>query len=282
MLNGKEVPYYEAIQKQRAIENNIRKTKRSIQTLDRTNQDSTIQRTMLTKLNKQLTNLCNEIGLEKDHSRMSIANYASTNKKKNGTIIPEFNRKILNKQYREYSENQIKEISNEMNKVANKYTTNKTKWSGKTYIDEIENSGKMWDCSIVTPKKTSPFEILHEHIHAHSVSYSDIDTYLDNANIEEGIENLITQEISKKENIKQYESEYDYLCDALRNINDKLKIEDDYIKFANTIIKLPIEKRVEFLNNKLIEDETLQWNEKFEIAKSIELLKGSSVINGQD
>ena len=34
-LNGKEIPYYEATQKQRAIENNIRKTTRSIKILEK-------------------------------------------------------------------------------------------------------------------------------------------------------------------------------------------------------------------------------------------------------
>lgn len=96
MLNGKETPYYEATQKQRAIENNIRKTKRSIQILDKTNQDSTIQRTTLTHLNKQLTNLCNETGLEKDYSRMSIGNYKSTKTIKSSIIeLPNYKNAVI-------------------------------------------------------------------------------------------------------------------------------------------------------------------------------------------
>ena len=58
----------------------------SIQILDQTNKDSTVQRTTLTKLNKQLTNLCNETGLEKDYSRTKIANYTSTKSNNSGKI----------------------------------------------------------------------------------------------------------------------------------------------------------------------------------------------------
>lgn len=71
-LNGKEIPYYEATQKQRAIENNIRKIKTSIQTLEKAGQDSTMQRSDLRKWQKQLTEFCNETGLKKDYGRMRV------------------------------------------------------------------------------------------------------------------------------------------------------------------------------------------------------------------
>lgn len=68
--NDKEISYYDATQKQRAIENNIRKVKRSIQTLEKANQDATIQRSSLRQLQKQLTSFCEETGLKKDYGRM--------------------------------------------------------------------------------------------------------------------------------------------------------------------------------------------------------------------
>lgn len=72
-LNGEEVPYYEATQKQRQLENAIRKTKRSVQILEKANQDATIQKISLNKLEKQLTTFCNETGLQKDYGRMKVA-----------------------------------------------------------------------------------------------------------------------------------------------------------------------------------------------------------------
>lgn len=69
---GKEISYYDATQKQRQIENDIRKTKRSIQTLEKANQDATIQKHSLRQLQKQLTSFCNETGLKKDYGRMKV------------------------------------------------------------------------------------------------------------------------------------------------------------------------------------------------------------------
>lgn len=71
--NGKEIPYYEATQKQRQIENEIRKAKRSVQILEKTKKDTTISKSNLRKLNKQYTEFCKETGLEKDYSRIQIA-----------------------------------------------------------------------------------------------------------------------------------------------------------------------------------------------------------------
>ena len=72
-LNGKQVPYYEATQIQRSYENNIRKIKRSIQTLDKVGIDSSKQRSKLRQWQMKQTAFCKETGLKKDYSRMKIA-----------------------------------------------------------------------------------------------------------------------------------------------------------------------------------------------------------------
>ena len=69
-LNGKEVPLYEATQKQRQLENAIRKQKRTVQTLEKAEQDATTQQIKLRKLNKQYNDFLKETGLEKDYSRI--------------------------------------------------------------------------------------------------------------------------------------------------------------------------------------------------------------------
>lgn len=71
-LNGKEISYYEATQKQRQIENAIRKATRSVQSLEKAKQDATISKNNLSKLKKQYTNFCKETGLEKDYSRIQV------------------------------------------------------------------------------------------------------------------------------------------------------------------------------------------------------------------
>lgn len=70
--NGKEISYYDATQKQRAIENNIRKAKRSIQTLEKAGKNAIEERNSLRQLQKQLTSFCNETGLKKDYGRIKV------------------------------------------------------------------------------------------------------------------------------------------------------------------------------------------------------------------
>lgn len=74
-LDGQKVPYYEATQKQRQIENAIRKNKRSIQILEKAKQDTTISKNNLLKLQKQYTDFCKETGLEKDYSRLVVSKW---------------------------------------------------------------------------------------------------------------------------------------------------------------------------------------------------------------
>ena len=72
-FNGKEMPYYEGTQKQRQLENAIRKQKRAVQTLEKANVDSTVSKRKLAKLQKQYTDFCKETGLEKDYGRIKVA-----------------------------------------------------------------------------------------------------------------------------------------------------------------------------------------------------------------
>lgn len=80
-LDGKEIPHYEAIQKQRKLENTIRKEKRAVQILEKAGEDSTAARIKLIKAQKNLNEFCKETGLEKDYSRIKVARYKNTKNK---------------------------------------------------------------------------------------------------------------------------------------------------------------------------------------------------------
>ena len=82
-LNGKEVPYYEATQKQRQLENAIRKQKKTIQILENSNQNVNIQRGKLNQLQKQYTSFCKETGLAKDYSRIKVGTNKLTHNEQN-------------------------------------------------------------------------------------------------------------------------------------------------------------------------------------------------------
>lgn len=95
-LNGKEIPYYEATQKQRAIENAIRKAKRELQTLEKAKMDTAIAKTRLMNLQKQYTNFCKETGLEKDYGRINVARNSSTDYIKSDIIkLPNYNKAVI-------------------------------------------------------------------------------------------------------------------------------------------------------------------------------------------
>lgn len=98
-LDGKEVPYYEATQKQRAIENNIRKTTRSIKTLQKAGLDSTIQRAQLRQLQKEYTSLLKETGLNRDYSRIKSVVNTSTKPIKSSIIeLPNYQNAVIPKE----------------------------------------------------------------------------------------------------------------------------------------------------------------------------------------
>lgn len=107
-LNGKQVPYYEATQIQRSYENNIRKIKRSIQTLDKVGIDSSKQRSKLRQLQMKQTAFCKETGLKKDYSRMKIAKIKTNEQAKYKDITEQFNsvKKYKVKQQQYYKDTQ--------------------------------------------------------------------------------------------------------------------------------------------------------------------------------
>jgi len=122
-LNGKKVPYYEATQKQRQLENAIRKQKRTVQTLEKANQNSVLQEAKLAQLQRQYTKFCKETGLEKDYARLEVAKDI-TLKEKN-----------LN----------YKDITNEFSTIKNNYRVKEQKY----YIDEEGNKYEVDGKSVV-------------------------------------------------------------------------------------------------------------------------------------
>lgn len=206
--------------------------------------------------------------------------YVLKNNQNDSIMVPSF-KKNYNKEIRQYTENQINIISKEMDKKANKYLDNKSKWSRKTVVDDIDGGYKDWNCDIRVTSKTSPSIILHEHIHAHSISYETPSIYTDNANIEEATVQLMTQEICNKENIAVTPSRYDELVDNLRTINHKLEVEKEDFEFAKSLINTKVKKRVDLLLNKLSENIELDMQERFDIQQLIETLRGSDIIGSK-
>lgn len=110
-LNGKQIPYYEATQKQRQLENKIRKAKRSVQTLEKAGVDTTIERVQLRQLQKEHTAFSYETGLKKDYSRMKVFVNSSTNITKSDIIkLPNYKEAVISQEkFTQYALNPFKD-----------------------------------------------------------------------------------------------------------------------------------------------------------------------------
>ena len=93
--------------------------------------------------------------------------------------------------------------------------------------------------------------ILHEQIHAHSISYYDVQTYAEFHKIEEASVQLMAQEISKREGIEIIHSQYDEMVDALRIIREKLEIGDSDLAFAKMLIEMPVSERIDWIEERI-------------------------------
>ncbi len=173
-------------------------------------------------------------------------------KTKYNKIYPEFKKeKLYSSGERHYSKKEIKIIANKMYEIGNKYTDNNSKWSGNIIISNRKTNAKLWNCSIEIESITSPHAILHEQLHAHSISYYNVDTYKKYKRIEEASTELLAKEICKKENVVNITSAYDNWVENLMKINDKIKIENNTFEFAKALYKIPVTDRLDFLDTKI-------------------------------
>lgn len=186
--------------------------------------------------------------------------------------LPEF-KSLLKSQLQIYTKKELKQIAKETKEVVSKYTINKSKWSGKIIESKRRITAKLWNCNIEVENLTSPHQILHEQLHAHSISYFNKEIYKQYNRIEEATVELYTKEICKKENIVNIESEYDDWVNNLKKINEKINIEKDNFLFARKLFNIPVTKRLEFLENeidKYLKDKTV--DEAIELNTLMEVL----------
>lgn len=268
---------YENSQKQRSMERKIRESKRNLMGLQtcidnckdekakfELQQEYNKKADRLQKQNKAYKEFCEENGLKTEQDRLKAAgwNRKSADHARSGAKQYENAKKskgvpameLKGKAYSVYSEDEIKTMANQTQAIADKYVKKESKWSGNIIVDDgAELYGKLWNCDIVTGSETSPHIILHEQLHAKSISYFDKGTYVKNKKIEEATVQLAAQEISRLEGITIDESEYDGLCDNLRKINKKLKINKTDFEFSISLIDLDVIDRIEWIEKHINE-----------------------------
>lgn len=140
------------------------------------------------------------------------------------------------------------ETAEKYNKVVDKYVVRQSKWSGQILESKLGYSAKDWSCDIMLHLANCPdMAILHELIHARSVSYYGQATWRSNIAIEEASVQLLTQEIARLENIAQSKSFYDDWADILRGLNQKISAYESDLKFAQRLLRVPLDSRIEWL-----------------------------------
>ncbi|OUQ56224.1 hypothetical protein B5E58_11150 [Tyzzerella sp. An114] len=274
-IDGSKYTRYECTQIQRKLEKKIRYA-REERELYKTVKDNELQKRVTEKI-RILTNKYIDVSkkaglpMRVDRSKIIVSNIKKINN------IPKV-KTIVNENIRIFSKNEIEEIAKETNKIIDKYVEKESRWSGKIIVDNNDKLqyGKLWNCDIRTMSETSPHIILHEQLHARSISYFDRETYIKYGIIEEATIQFLCQEISNKENIEIISSQYDDYVNSLRKLNKLLKIFDNDTDFAVYLINIDVDKRLDWIENKINDkiylDGTIE--ESMELNELLESLRG--------
>lgn len=154
--------------------------------------------------------------------------------------------------FREYTTKEIETMAEEMDETVSRHIAIPGKWSGRVVVDdERGKTGKLWSCDILTTHMTAPHLILHEQVHARSISHYGEETYLQYGNIEEASVQFMAQEISSMENIEIIESQYDEMANALRQIGQRMGLYRADYDFAKFMIEMPVVQRLDWISKKL-------------------------------
>ncbi len=173
---------------------------------------------------------------------------------------------------------QIQEAANKTDVLVRQYTDIPSKWSGKVRWrqDNHAKAGKAWNCDILVRTDANLHNLIHEHLHARSVSYFTQDTYDAYRGIEELAVEFFAREICKENDIEiEYSPAYNLVA-ALVYINQRLKLKDTNLAFAQQLLRIPLPDRMEWLRRQIIEHATnfAVYNELMKLWEEIDAWKG--------
>jgi len=251
---GKHYTLYEATQRQRQLERAIRSQKRKI-LIDKTvGDDERLQNDQikLVRLRDEYARFSKAAGLPTQHARAEAAGFtwkegkeAETAYKQASAVNENFDRSFYLDAPVELSE-----LSNYIDEKLYNYSQKESKWSKVTHVVAVEQlpgtSGrKEWSCDITLRQDAGIKTVIHEHLHARSVSYYDRDTFIRHRGLEEGPVELFAQEICKVNQIS-YQVSYKEYTQSLKIINSITKYGEDF-KFAKDLFDIPLPDRYNWL-----------------------------------
>ena len=163
-------------------------------------------------------------------------------------LVPKYD--VKNAPYKVYTKEEITEMAKETENILSKHLDIPSKWSGKLQFTEEEIWQKEWNCDILTSYTTEPIVLLHEQIHARSISLlgENAPIIFNNFGMEEeNAVQFLAEEICKKEGISFEKSGYEEGVNALRIINKEYGLFSTDYEMAKGLIQVPPQERLDFI-----------------------------------
>ena len=243
--DGKRYTLYEATQRQRKYERTIRYRKREILIDEALGDKDKLQadQIKLVRLQDEYKRFSKGTGLRTQHDRMEMSGFGPKQAKAAEAVA--------NDPFKNPPKD-LEKLSSKIDKALDQYSERSSKWSGKTIIlsrDQMPraNGRKEWNCDISLRDTAELKTVVHEHLHARSVSYFQPNDYVANRNVEEGAVELFAQEICKKNGVK-YTAAYSDKVRPLHIINNILR-NGDRFTFAKQLFDIPMTERYNWLRS---------------------------------
>lgn len=257
--NGVKMTEYEATQKQRYIERQIRRWKREEQAMQAAGLPTQEAKAKVAHWNAMQRDFLKQTGLKRQYDREKVYVATSLGSKMKGELGI-------------YSRDQIKSMAVNADQIVSKHISKASKWSGKINIlpeSHRSDGGKEWTCDISVKNETAQHILIHEHLHARSASYYTPEIFLAHHKLEEASVELMAQEICKREGISIVDSAYMDMVNDLREINRLAGFFDNDYDFATKLFGVDMDKRIDWLYNKINQE---MGNKTLETMQKISLI----------
>ena len=178
------------------------------------------------------------------------------------------------------TQEELQKAAENMKVLAEEYSVNPSKWSGKILVNNELFVGKTrgmkeWNCDIIVVDYVDDGIILHEMLHSCSSSHYDELTFARNQIIEEASVEFLKQQICKEKGIKSVKG-YAVLTKYLEYLNKNFHYGTD-LEFAKELFNIPFPKRYKWLENKV--DKSLR-KENVSLQDYEEMMKGLRQLEG--
>lgn len=157
---------------------------------------------------------------------------------------------------RKRTKQELQKNSEKYLETVKKYSTRESKWSGKIVVDDEKCKAekiagrKQWNCDILLKTTASDKVIIHEQLHACSGSYLGPLTIIPYSGMEEASVELLAREICRAEGIP-FREIFNARVEALKNINNIIKIREENLDFAISLFGKDIRRRYQWLEEKV-------------------------------